>query len=130
MKARTFKEEIPALPINLFQNHYVLVFDLTSLQDARENINYPELSGESIPLEIIFDRRLRSVTDLIVLRERMFTVKTISLDRLQKMSEDFCVNKIFSCFFHFCMGFTILLSVFEHLWVIYYCQQVTILITK
>ena len=29
-----FNEEIPALPNNIFQNHYVLVFDLTSLQDA------------------------------------------------------------------------------------------------
>ena len=63
MKAVNFKEEIPALPNNLFQNHNVLVFDLPSLQDARENFDYPELSVESIPLEIIFDRWLRSVTD-------------------------------------------------------------------
>ena len=48
MKAMNFNEEIPALPHNLFQNHYVLVFDLTSLQDAGENIHYPELSGESV----------------------------------------------------------------------------------
>ena len=45
MKAMNFSEEIPALPNNLFQNHYVLVFDLTSLEDAGENIHYPELSG-------------------------------------------------------------------------------------
>ena len=60
MKAMNFNEEIPALPHNLFQNHYVLVFDLTSLQDAGENIHYPELSGESIRLEMYFDHPLRS----------------------------------------------------------------------
>ena len=75
MKAMNFNEEIPELPINLFQNHYVLVFHLTSLQDAGENIHYPELSGESIRLEMFFDRPLRSVTEVIVLGERMSTVK-------------------------------------------------------
>ena len=75
MKAMNFNEEITALPHNQFQNHYVLVFDLTSLQDAGENIHYPELSGESIRLEMFFDRPLRSVTELIVLGERMSTVK-------------------------------------------------------
>ena len=51
MKAMNFNEEIPAFPNNLFKNHYVLVFDLTSLQDAGENIHYPELNGKSIRLE-------------------------------------------------------------------------------
>ena len=75
MKAMNFNEEIPALPNHQFQNHYILVFDLTSLQDAGENIHYPELSGESIRLEIFFDRSLRNVTEIIVLGERMSTVK-------------------------------------------------------
>ena len=43
--AMNFIEEVPALPNHQFQNHYTLVFDLTSLQDAAENIHYPELSG-------------------------------------------------------------------------------------
>ena len=47
MKAIIFSEEIPALPNDLFADHYVLVFDLTSLQDAGKNVHYPELSGES-----------------------------------------------------------------------------------
>ena len=34
MKAMEFKEDFPALPLENFQNHHVLVFDLTSLQDA------------------------------------------------------------------------------------------------
>ena len=75
IKAMSFNEEIPALPNKLFQNHYVLVFDLTSLKDAGENIHNPELSGESIRLEMFFDHPLTNVTELIVLGERMSTVK-------------------------------------------------------
>ena len=75
MKARNFDEEIPALPNDFFTDHYVLVFDLTSLQDAGENVHYPELSGESVRLEMFFEHPLTNVTELIVLRERISTVK-------------------------------------------------------
>ena len=36
MKAMQFNKDFPALPMEDFQNHYILVFDLTSLQDAAE----------------------------------------------------------------------------------------------
>ena len=54
MKAMQFNEDFPALPMEDFQNHYILVFDLTSLQDAAEHLHYPELSGESLRLEMFF----------------------------------------------------------------------------
>ena len=41
------------------------MFDLTSLQDAGENIHYPELSGESIRLEMFSDHPLRNLTEII-----------------------------------------------------------------
>ena len=75
MKAMNFNEEIPALPNHQFQDHYTLAFDLTSLQDAGQNIPYPELSGERIRLEMFFYRSLRNVTEIFVLGERMSTVK-------------------------------------------------------
>ena len=75
MKAMNFNEEIPALTHHQFQNDYIIVFDLTSLQDAGKNLRYPELSCESIQLEMFFDRSLRNVTEIKVLRERMSTVK-------------------------------------------------------
>ena len=62
MKAMNFNEEILALPNVFFTDHYVLVFDLTSLQDAGENVYYPELSGESLRLEMFFERPLTNVT--------------------------------------------------------------------
>ena len=50
-----------------FQNRYILVFELTSLQDAAEQLHYPELSGERLRLEIIFPFPLKQVTEGLVL---------------------------------------------------------------
>ena len=75
MKARQFNEDFPALPMEDFQNHYILVFDLTSLQDAAEHLHYPELSGESLRLEMFFQFPLEQVTEVIVLGERLSNVQ-------------------------------------------------------
>ena len=37
MKAMNFQDDIPLIPIDNFQDHYVLVSDLTSMQDASEH---------------------------------------------------------------------------------------------
>ena len=75
MKAMQFNEDFPALPMEDFQNHYVLVFDLTSLQDAAEQLHYPEFSGESLRLEIFFQFPLEQVTEVIVLGERLSNIQ-------------------------------------------------------
>ena len=54
MKAINFQDDIPSIPIDNFQDLYVLVFDLTSLQDAAEHCHYPELDGEPLRLELKF----------------------------------------------------------------------------
>ena len=46
MKAMNFQDDIPSNPTDNFKDHYVLVFDLTSMQDATEIFHYPELVGE------------------------------------------------------------------------------------
>ena len=48
MKAMNFQDDIPSIPIDALKDHYVLVFDLTSMQDATENCHYPELVGEPL----------------------------------------------------------------------------------
>ena len=83
MKAMNFNEEIPNLPNYFFTDHYVLVFDLTSLQDG-ENVLYPELSGESLCLEMFFEHPLTIVTELIVLGERNSTVKNDQIGTVAK----------------------------------------------
>ena len=70
-----FNKDFPALLMEDFRNHYILVFDLTSLQDAAEQLHYPELSGESLRLEMFFQFPLEQVTEVIVLGERLSNVR-------------------------------------------------------
>ena len=72
-----------------FQSHYILVFDLTSPQDAAEQLQYPELKGESLRLEMFFQFPLEQVTEVIVLGERLSNVQ---IDKFRT------VAKIFSFF--------------------------------
>ena len=74
MKAMNFRDDIPSIPIDDFKYHYVLVFDLISMQDATENCHYPETVGEPLRLELNFTNPLENVTELIVLGERMSSV--------------------------------------------------------
>ena len=69
-----FQVDIPSIPLDHFKDHYVVVFDLTSMQDASENCHYPELVGEPLRLELIFTHPLQNVTEFIVLGERMLSV--------------------------------------------------------
>ena len=69
MKAMNFQDDIPSIPIINFKDHYVLLFDLTSKQDATENCHHPELVGEPLKLELNFTFPLEHVIELIVLGE-------------------------------------------------------------
>ena len=69
-----FQDDIPSIPLDDFKDHYVLVFDLTSMQDATENCHYPELVVEPLRLEINFTKPLENVTELIILGERKSSV--------------------------------------------------------
>ena len=74
MKAVNFQDDIPSILIDDFKDHYVLVFDVTSMQDASENCHYHEFVGEPLRLELRFTDPLENVTELIVLGERMSSV--------------------------------------------------------
>ena len=74
MKALNFQDDIPSIQVDNFKDHYVLVFDLTSMQDATEHCHYPELIGEPLRLELYFSSLLENVTEVIVLGERMPSV--------------------------------------------------------
>ena len=70
MKAMNFHDDTPSIPIDTFKDHYVLVFDLISMQDANEKCHYPEIVGEPLRLELNFTFPLEYVTELAVLGER------------------------------------------------------------
>ena len=74
MKAVNFQDDIPSIPIDDIKDYYLLVFELTSMQDATENCHYSELVGEPLRLELNFTNLLVFVTELIVLGERMSSV--------------------------------------------------------
>ena len=74
MKAMNFQDDIQSIPVDNFKDHYVLVFDLTSMQDATEDCQYPEVIGEPLRLELYFSSPLENVTEVIVLGERMSSV--------------------------------------------------------
>ena len=74
IKAKIFQDDIPSILIDNFKDHYLLVFDLTSMQDATENFHYPELVGEPLRLELNFTFPPEHVTELFVLGERMSSV--------------------------------------------------------
>ena len=74
MKAMKFQDGIPSIPIDDFKDHYVLVFDLTSMQDATQNCHHPELLAEPLRLEQNVTQPLECVTELIVLGELMSSV--------------------------------------------------------
>ena len=65
---------MPSTPIDKFIDHYVLVLDLTSMQDATENYHWPEIVGQPLKLEQSFTFNLEHVTELIVSGEQMYSV--------------------------------------------------------
>ena len=71
MKAMNFQYDIPSISIDDFKDHSVLMFDLTSMQDATENCHYCEFVGEQLRMELNFTHPLENVTELIVLDEQM-----------------------------------------------------------
>ena len=91
LKAMNFQDDIPSIPIGNFKDHYVLVFDLTSMQDATENCHYPELVGEPMRLELNFTFPLEHVTELIVLGERM---SSDAVDKFGIVGKTSKINKV------------------------------------
>ena len=84
MNAMNLQDDIPSVPTDNFKDHYLLVFDLTSMQDATENCHYPELVGEPLRLELNFTNLLENVTEIIVLGKRMPSVAVEKFDVVGK----------------------------------------------
>ena len=74
LKAVNFQEDIPSIPVDNFKDHYVLVFDLTSVQDATEHCHYTDLIGEPIKLELYLSSPVENITEDILSGERLSSV--------------------------------------------------------
>ena len=85
MKAINFEHDIPSIPFDKFKDHYVLVFDLTSMQNANQIYHFSELIVEPLRLELNFTFPLENVTELIVMAERM---SSLAIDKFGKFGND------------------------------------------
>ena len=84
MKAMNFQDDIPSIPLDNFKDQYILVFDLTSMQNATEHCHYPEMIGEPLRLELYYGSPLENVTEVIVLGECMSSVAVDKLGFMEK----------------------------------------------
>ena len=84
-----FQDDIPSIPIDNFKNHYVLVFDLTSMQETTEIYHYPVLVGEPLRPELNFIFPLEHVTELFVLGERM---SSVAVDKFGVVGENILIG--------------------------------------
>ena len=69
-----FQDDIPLILIDNFKYHYVLVFELTSMQDDTENCHSLQLVGGPLRLGLNFTFPPEHVIELNVLGERMSLV--------------------------------------------------------
>ena len=86
MKATNLQDDIQSIPVDNSKDQYVLVFDVTSLQDATEHCHYhyPEIIGDPLRLELYFSSPLENVTEIIVLGEPMSSVAVDKFGVLRK----------------------------------------------
>ena len=54
LNAMNFQYDMPANPIYNFKDHYILVFEFTSMQNATQNCHYRGLVGETLRIELYF----------------------------------------------------------------------------
>ena len=54
MKAVNFQDDITSIPTDFFKEHSVLLFDLTSMQDALKNFPQPDSVEKPLKLKLNF----------------------------------------------------------------------------
>ena len=59
-----------AIPFKNYTNHFLLVFDLTSTQQASNDFPYPELTNAAVSLEFKFSVALPAKTEVFFLGEK------------------------------------------------------------
>ena len=66
-------------------NHFILVFDLTSTEEASKNLTlFPELTGSSLTLKLYFSKALGDAIELFLIGERFSQVLIYSARNISK----------------------------------------------
>ena len=87
MKVTISQGDYLSIPIGFFENHFVLLFVLTSKQDGTGSCPCLNLVGELLRLEINNTHTPELVTELVVLGERMSSVAVDRFGNVAKNSE-------------------------------------------
>ena len=74
MAALVFVENSHAITLTYFPKHYIMVFDLTSTQEATHESIYPELTSSSLSVELIFGAALPNNIEISFLGGKCSTV--------------------------------------------------------
>ena len=74
MRALKFDEDGPGIPLEEYPEHFVQVFDLTSTQEAKVQIYYPDVVAASLRLELYFTSPPRTAIEVAVFGERLSTI--------------------------------------------------------
>ena len=84
-QALAFGHSSHSIPLDQFENHFVLVFDLTSTEEASHDFIHPELTNCSLSLEMEFDNNLPAPLELFILGEK---ASTIFIDSQRNVSKN------------------------------------------
>ena len=86
-KQGTFKVMSNHCQLIFSKYHYVLVIDLTSIQNASEKCHYPKLVGEPLRLELNFTFPLEHVIRLVELKTESLWLHLTGLAFLERVSK-------------------------------------------
>ena len=74
MAALAYVESGHGISLSDFPHHYVMVFDLTSTQEATHDFIHPELTNSSLSVELKFGRALPHNVEILCFGEKASTV--------------------------------------------------------
>ena len=84
MSALAYVENGHGIPLSEFSNHFIMVFDLTSTQEATHDFIHPELTNSSISVELKFDTALTNNVEVFFLGKKSSTVYIDSARNVSK----------------------------------------------
>ena len=70
MSALAYVENGHGITLSEFANSYIMVFDLTSTQEATHDFIHPELTNSSLSVELKFDAALAHNVEIFFLEEK------------------------------------------------------------
>ena len=86
MGALAFIENGHGITLADFPRHYIMVFDLTSTQEATHDFIHPELTNSSLSIELKFGAALANNIEILFLGEKCSTVYIDSARNVSKNS--------------------------------------------